>query len=83
MTWEAAVCRTPIHLGEVIVPYKTRYKGGLVLCVLALVGDAGVDGRPLAVFLCLCLGSYHECLLVCSYLSKTKEPASCRERVCE
>ena len=26
MTWEAAVCRTPIHLGEVIVPYKTRYK---------------------------------------------------------
>ena len=23
---QAAVCRTPIHLGEVIVPYKTRYK---------------------------------------------------------
>ena len=34
MTWEAAVCRTPIHLGEVIVPYKTRYKEGAFLCPL-------------------------------------------------
>ena len=34
MTWEAAVCRTPIHLGEVIVPYKTRYKGVTTLLVV-------------------------------------------------
>ena len=54
--------------------------GGLVLPVLALVRDAGVDGRPVRLRLPIG-GSRHYCLL--SDALKSKRPASCRERVCE